>query len=177
MNLLGFQFNATECNGWPKLKFFIDDDLYHDYEFSASSGIVELPLDLLSGPHEIKIEFYGKTQHNTILADNEIVEDQLVTLELITVDHVTIPDFIKYLGVYQVDDVKRSQILTWGQNGFWTLQIEYPIIDWILNLKMQTIPSYTDNKQWTTSVFHPKKIQSLRDNLTVLEKLLSNVDT
>jgi hypothetical protein len=57
------------------------------------------------------------------------------------------------------------------------LQIEYPIIDWILNLKMQTMSEYNDNKQWAMSVFHPKKIQSLRDDLKILEKLLSNVDT
>lgn len=177
MNHLEFHFSATECHGWPKLKFFIDDDLYHDYEFSSASGTVLIPLDLLPGPHQIKIEFYGKTERNTVQIDNEIVKDQLATLDSITVDNVTIPDFVKYQGLYQVGDVKRPQILTWGQNGFWILQIEYPIIDWILDLKLQTTLSHSDNKQWAMSVLHPKKIQSLRDNLQVLEKLLSDVDT
>ena len=177
MNQLVLHFSCTECNGWPKLKFFIDDDLYHDYEFNSTIASVEIPLDLLPGLHQITIELYGKTHHNTSLRGNKIVKDQLVTLEAITVDNVTVPDFVKYRGVYQIDAVKRPQILTWGENGTWMLQFEYPIIDWILNLKMQTTLDYTDDDQWAMSMFHPKKIQSLRDNLKVLEKILSDVDT
>lgn len=177
MNQLVLHFSCTECNGWPKLKFFIDDDLYHDYEFNSTIASVEIPLELLTGQHQLEIEFYGKTQNNTIQINNCIVKDQLVTLDSLTIDNITVPDFIKYRGLYRVGNTERPQILTWGENGTWMLQFEYPIIDWILNLKMQATLSHIDDAQWATSVFHPKKIQTLKETLKVLEKILTDVDT
>ena len=177
MNHLGFHFSATECNGWPKLKFFIDDDLYHDFEFTSESALVELPLDLLPGEHQICIELYEKNHSNTVVSDDTIIKDQLVTLESITVDNVLLPDFVKYQGVYCTGNVNHPQVLTWGQNGTWNLHFEDPIISWVLDLKGQTMADRVNDLDWATSTFHPKKLQAVRDDLNILEKILLDADT
>ena len=174
MNYIKFNFSATECNGWPKLKFLIDNDLYHDYEFLTNTASVELPLDLINGSHVIDIELYDKTYNNTIVVDGNVVKDQLITLEEIFIDHVKVPDFVKYQGIYKVADTKTPQALTWGLNGIWTLDFEYPIVDWILDIKSNYANKYVKQDQWITSTHHPKKIQLLKDKLTVLEEIIAN---
>jgi hypothetical protein len=175
MNSLRFQFKVSECNGWPKLKFLIDDDLYHDYEFTSEVGSVELPLDLVEGIHKLEIELYGKTHNNTIVVDDTIVKDQLVTLDEIFIDDVKLPNFIKYLGVYKVGEAKNPQALTWGLNGIWVLIFEHPIIDWVLNLKLNYTDEHARQAQWATSTNHPKKNELLTDGLGYLREILVNV--
>lgn len=174
MNYIKFKFNATEYNGWPKLKFLIDGDLYHDYEFLDNTAFVELPLDLITGNHVLDIELYDKTFNNTLVIDGVIIKDQLVTLEEIFVDNVKVPDFVKYQGIYKVGDTKTPQALTWGVNGTWTLNFEYPIIDWILDQKSIYSNEYIKQDQWATSTYHPKKNQLLKDKLAMLEESIAN---
>jgi hypothetical protein len=141
MNSLKLDFEATECNGWPKLRFFIDNDLYQDFEFTKKFDTIELPLDMLDGIHALEIELYGKTYKNTILDNNKIIDDQSVTLKNIWIDNVQILDFVKYKGIYHVKNEMLPQTLTWKQNGSWKLHFEYPINKWI----QETQPSIYSN--------------------------------
>ena len=160
MNCLGLLFTATECNGWPKLQFLINDDLIQDHQFTSSSELIEIPLDLFDGAHELGIELYGKTTTNTVLVNNIIVEDQLVTLDTIFIDGVPVPDFVKYSGIYTV-----------GQQKF-----NYPIIDWVLDLKFEKYYEFAGLDEWSTSTYHPKKSQLLESGFQELENILANVD-
>jgi hypothetical protein len=172
MNILKLQFEAKECNGWPKLRFLIDDDLYQDFEFSQTIDSVEIPVDLLDGPHELRIDLHSKTHNNTIIVDDTIINDQLVTLTDIYVDNIRIPDFIKYKGTYCVDNNIFPQALTWGQNGFWLLNFEYPIINWILEIKLSM--HYNTQEQWSVATYHPKKIKLLTQMLQELGDMLND---
>lgn len=172
MNIVKFKFEASECNGWPKIKFFIDEDLYHDYEFDNKSALVELPMDLLFGNHTLSIEFYGKTSINTILQGDQIIKDQLVTLQTIYIDNVQVPDFVKYSGFYKVNEEIKPQALTWGENGNWQLDFEFPIIDWVLEKKLSM--NYDTGEQWSVATYHPKKIKILKEMLQDLENMLDN---
>jgi hypothetical protein len=169
---LGFNFSATYCNGWPKLRFLIDNDIYHDFEFAGDSAFVELPVDLIDGEHKLDIEFYGKTYNNTVVENDVIKQDQLATLNSIHIDKIQVPDFVKYQGIYNVNDSSIPSALTWGQNGVWSLTFNWPIINWVLSYKLNSF--YSDD-QWSTAVYHPKKIKLLIDNLTELENTLANV--
>jgi hypothetical protein len=175
MNWLGLRFTATECNGWPSLRFLIDDDLYQDFTFHSSEHQIRLPLDLLDGSHILSIEFYGKTYSNTLVENDVIIKDQLTTLESIMIDDVILPDFVKYSGVYCIGDISIPQALTWGQNGVWELKFDVPIIDWVLDLKFQNFYEFSSTDRWATATYHPEKIRLLREGLTELENLLSNV--
>ena len=176
MNCFGLLFTATECNGWPKLQFLINDDLIQDHQFTSSSELIEIPLDLFDGAHELGIELYGKTTTNTVLVNNIIVEDQLVTLDTIFIDGVPVPDFVKYSGIYTVGQQQSPQALTWGQNGIWKLKFNYPIIDWVLDLKFEKYYEFAGLDEWSTSTYHPKKSQLLESGFRELENILANVD-
>jgi len=175
MNDLAISFTATECNGWPRLKFLVDDDLIQDYEFTSDSALIKIPLDLLDGEHVLDIEFYGKTYNNTILVDNNIVKDQLVTLDTICIDNVPVPDFFKYQGLYIVGPTTKPRALTWGENGVWKLTFVYPIVDWLLELKFNNYYEFSGVDEWSTATYHPKKSQLLKEGLLDLENILANV--
>lgn len=138
MNLdqLVLEFTATCYNGWPKLKFYIDDDLYEDFTFTESKATVKLPLSLVDGEHELVVELYNKTTSNTLVDDNgNIIQDQLVTLDNLYFDNVQLPNFVKYSGIYYFNDQKIPQGLTWGVNGNWKLNFATPLVGWVLEKK------------------------------------------
>lgn len=132
MNRLGFEFKASECNGWPKIRISIDDDVYEEYNFISSHDCIEIPIELIDDEHTLTIELYGKPNNGTIVNDQVIVRDQLVTLENIYVDNIRLPDNFKYSGIYG----DQVSCLTWGENNKqWRWTFKTPIINWILQEK------------------------------------------
>lgn len=171
MNTLEFFFQASNCNGWPKLKFYIDDDLYQDFEFVSSTANIKLPLELLDGEHCVDIELYGKTIKNTIVENNIIVLDQLVTLESIKVDNVQLPPFFLYQGRF--NNQMDSPQLTWGINGSWKWHFKTPIVDWIIFVKNNNVQ--TANSDFTvTSSFSNEKNFKLLELLDKIDHELNN---
>ena len=132
MNQLSITFEATFCNGWPRLKFYLDDALYQEFVVNAESTTINLPIDLLDGDHKLAIELWGKTRLNTIVKDGIIVKDQLVTLESIKVDGIQLPNFFKYIGIFDNGIGLQSPCMTWGQNGQWRWNFSTPLITWVL---------------------------------------------
>ena len=132
MNKLGFEFKASECNGWPKIRISIDDDIYEEHKFSSSHECVTILIELLDGEHSLTVEVYGKADNGTIVKDQEIIQDQLVTLENMYVDNVRLPDNFKYAGSYG----DQPSCLTWGENNKkWQWKFETPVVSWILQVK------------------------------------------
>ena len=173
MNILSLVFSASFCNGWPKIKVYLDEDLYHDYEFVSHSGIVDLPIDLLDGPHILKIELYNKTNQNTKIEDDAIIQDQLVTLENIKVDGVIVPKEFLYKGQYTVNNIAPHQGLTWGINGHWSWNFQTPIINWIiiqknLNENLLINPSISQN-------YSEEKHRAILEHLNILETKLNDI--
>ena len=168
MNHLRFEFSATYCNAWPKLKFYINDDLYHDYHFETTKGQVTLPIDLLDGAHLLEIELYDKTSHHTVIQDNKITQDQLVTLEHIYLDNVLLPDLFLYRGHYE----HFPKSLTWGVPGKWSFKFATPIIDWALHTKND---NQFDAESTVVSTYSFQKNKKLLDLLDLLEQELQDV--
>jgi hypothetical protein len=172
MNQLKLNFSATKCKSWPKLRFYIDGDLYEDYHFESESATITLPIDLLPGEHELSIELYGKTMENTVVDGDKIVEDQLVTIESMSIDDVELLPMFIYHG--RVDGAEHTPQMVWGINGFWRWRFGAPIIDWVLDYKN----SYIDeslNSQIIISTFSAKKKNKLLDLLDSMEAALENV--
>ena len=142
MDFIKLELTATEYNGWPKCKFYIDSDLIEDYTFTTGRAEITLPVDLLDGEHSLIIELYDKTSRNTKFENNQIVQDQLVTLENIYINNIKLPNAIKYFGVYKFNDQTIPQGLTWGCNGQWTWVFETPIVTWVLDKKIEENEKY-----------------------------------
>jgi hypothetical protein len=171
MNQLTLKFSATECNGWPKLKFYLDDDLYEDFVFTESSSIIKLPLALIDGDHELAIELYGKTGQNTQLVNGQIVADQTATLEQLLIDDVPIPNFVKYSGIHYYHGGAHPQSLVWGPNGIWKLAFKTPIINWILEEKQQVSLHY-QSADTVLGGYNEAKKQKLMYYLKQIEEIL-----
>ena len=143
MNKLNLTFKATECNGWPKLRFFVDDDLIEDFNFTSDSAEISIPMDFLNGEYSLNIEFYGKTKKNTILDENKnIAKDQTVELVNMYYDNILLPDIFKWQGVYKFLNFKKPQVLNWGNNGVWQWKFKVPLLNWILDTKISNTEKY-----------------------------------
>lgn len=175
INWLKIDFSATQCQGWPKLRFYIDNDLYHDFEFVSGHDSVTLPIDFLPGDHELVIELHGKTFANTLLEGDVIVQDQTVTLERMWLDGIDLPDHFKYTGSYRDRSGTISRALTWGINlGTWSWQFQCPIIPWIIDEKHRQIDAKHDHE--LSRLYSPKKNQVIVDALDRLEKKINEID-
>jgi hypothetical protein len=175
MNTLSLHFTSTYCNAWPKLKFYIDGDLYHDFVFEQSQDIINIPIDLLPGEHELIIELYDKTYKNTVIKDGQIVEDQLVTLDHMAIDDVILPNYLKYMGQYTTKDQQTSKGLTWGVNGQWQWNFATPIIDWAIDEKLKRVDPANQADPYSR-VLSQKKIKITVDALREFEKQLNDID-
>lgn len=171
---LSLVFSASQHNGWPKLKFYLDDDLYEDYTFTSSSAKIDIPLVLVDGEHELTIELYDKTYNNTKVVNDLIVEDQIVTLEQIQIGGVVVPDFVKYAGVYYTKEQTYPNGLTWGINGQWQLTFKTPFIDWILAEKNKFNSAVYDAKETMVGDYNESKKQTLIYYLKQLEEMLAS---
>jgi len=142
VNYLKFLFRATECNGWPKLKFLIDLDIIEYYEFSSDTAEITIPISLLDGDHSLFVELYDKNKNNTIVDAGNIIKDQTVELTDIYVDDILLPDFYKWMGVYEFNGNIFTQALLWGINGSWRWNIKTPLIPWLLEKKLEHEEKY-----------------------------------
>lgn len=144
MNFIKLEFNATECNGWPKINVLLDNDLYQEYQFTNDTAIIQLPVDLLDGEHTLAVELVGKNVNNTMVdSTGTIVGDQLVELLAMYVDNVRLTDFFRYNGIYTTN---TGQVLLratkWGFNGVWELKFKTPLITWVLDEQIKEVESH-----------------------------------
>jgi hypothetical protein len=172
MNYLKFLFRATECNGWPKLKFLIDLDIIEHYNFSSDTAEITIPINLLNGDHFLIVELYGKNKSNTIVDAGNIIKDQTVELVDIYVDDILLPDFYKWMGIYKCNDNDETlyQSLLWGVNGTWKWDIKTPLISWLLEKKIEleekhNLPAITWSER---SRLEQEKIQKFEEQLSKL---------
>lgn len=171
MNKIDLTFRATECNGWPKLKFYIDLDLIEDYSFTSPEAKITIPIDLVEGKHTLIIELYGKTSQNTIIDNGNIIQDQTVELIDMYADDILLPNFHKWAGEYRFNDQVHPQSCLWACNGEWLWDMEIPLISWLLDRKIEQDEKY--NKPEITynemSKVAQKKIQILENELKRLD--------
>jgi hypothetical protein len=174
MNKIELIFKVTECNGWPKLKFLLDLDLIEDYTFTAGEAKITIPIDLVNGKHILFVEFYGKTNINTkVDNDNNILQDQIVELVDIYVDDVLLPNFYKWIGVYKFGDQTHPQALKWGCNGIWSWSIEVPLISWLLEKKIEQDEKYNKSEMsyYERCIIAQEKIQQLENDLKKIQNV------
>ena len=170
---LGLKFSATECNGWPSIHIYIDDDHYETYRFTGSSARLNIPLDLLDGDHELEIELFGKTDKNTQMSNGKIIQDQLLTIEDIYVDDIKIGDFLKYRGKY-FDVPEGRQALTFGVNASWKLEFKTPMVSWVIEEQNQITEEKYGSDQRNT--YSKKKDDAILEVLDRIEKKLNDLD-
>ena len=170
MNVLKLKFQATNYNGWPKLRFCVDNDVLQEFDFVEEEGIVELELDLFDGEHTLEIERYGKTHNNINFVDGQVLADQIVELVDLYVDNVKLSTSFKFQGTFYFEDQIVPSGLLWGPNGKYIWKFQTPIIAWIVNEKNKV-------REPTQDLITPGKpeTQKVYEKLDEFERLLDNI--
>lgn len=167
MNIMSFCFESQNCNGWPQLRFIIDNDVHLEHQISQNSERVDLSIDLLPGLHSLDIERFGKRiPDNIVFKDGQILQDQMICLTDIYIDDIKLPDMIKYSGIFKYEDQVISGGLWWGPNGIWNLPFATPLIDWVINIKQKN--------QHAVDLLDYQSRSVLAAQLTDFEKLLTD---
>lgn len=159
-NCLSLEFQASECHGWPRIRILIDRDIIQEYEFTADSARIDIPMDLLDGEHVLEIERYDKTNNNVVFVDGQILQDQTVTLVDMYVDGIKLPEMFKYNSKFCYNNSELISVLTWGPNGTWSWRFSTPLLQNLID-------------QRNTGVSSPSLIIPNRDNAT---ELLEQID-
>lgn len=173
-NILTLKLTAKECNGYPKFKIYINEKLFDDFHLNQNYIEISIPLTQEENTCTLKLVRYGKEDKNTILLNNEIIEDQTLEIESIKVDNVTVPNFIIFDYSYFVFNDKKIQTNIFGPNGVWKFNFKTPIITWILTEKMHHEAKYSDAHLLPNSYkIDPNKVDKY---FTELENALRKVD-
>ncbi len=122
------EFTASHCEGWPKIRILIDNDIMHEHEFDQETAKIDIPIDLLDGDHLLEIERYGKTNLNIVFIDGKILQDQSVTLVDMFVDGIKLPEMFKYNSKFCYDNLELPSVLVWGPNGIWAWRFRTPLL-------------------------------------------------
>lgn len=154
MNLLELTFNATKSDKWPKLRFFINEDLIEDFQFVNNNATVAIPIDLIDGEYVLSVELYDKQQGST----------QYVELMDMFVDGIKLIDFYKWLGVYKFDNQVHPQSLHWECNGVWEWKMRIPLLTYLLDKKIENEERFT------------LPIMSNRERLSIETQKISNFE-
>jgi hypothetical protein len=179
VNTLKFEFNVSECNGWPSLHFLIDGDLYLDHQFTHTHELVELPIDLLDSDHLLSLDITKKTPKNTIVDnDGTIIKDQLIELKHVYIDDIKLPNFYLYNSVYKFHNQSYEQALVWGCNGTWEWKFATPIITWALDFKIAHREKYDQQSDdnLVTHAVNRAKVSKTLEAVTRLERILHDSD-
>lgn len=140
-NVLTLEFTATECQGWPKVRILIDNDIIHEYEFDQGTTKIDIPIDLIDGDHVLEIERYGKTNSNIVFIDGKILQDQSVTLVDMYVDEIKLPEMFKYNSKFCYDNLELPSVLVWGPNGIWTWRFRTPLLQNLIDQRNAGVTS------------------------------------
>lgn len=170
VNTLKIKFCATNYNGWPSLRFCIDNDVLEEYTFDSADAEIELSLDLIDGEHVLEIERYGKTDHNVHFVDGKILADQQVELVDLYADNIKLPNFFKFQGIFYFNDQAVPYGLVWGPNGKYVWKFQTPIINWLVDQKNQTQEIIKD----CITPGHPET-QKVYDKLNEFEQVLNKI--
>ena len=148
------KFRATAAQArWPWVRVWLNSQLIANQPM-VSDNSVTFSSDMVDSQAQLKIEYYGKTNNDTITdATGQIVENQSLEIKQITVNGVDIVANNLYtsLGSYHMylDDQKREYYLTHGystgpshslhmfENGHWQLEFDLPVLSNLVQLKTQ----------------------------------------
>ena len=80
MNLLSLTFSATFCNGWPRLKFYIDDNLCHECKIDLDN-VTYRSIHSLFGFHFGKWKPCPKFEYVSVFKTTENQTVRVITAE------------------------------------------------------------------------------------------------
>jgi hypothetical protein len=114
---------------WPEFYLKIDNNL-QDTGSLTESRTYNFDVTLEDGNHSIVVGFTNKDDTDTIVVNDEIINDKAIVVEKIVIEGYEFDDFL-YKGVYYPIGRwhSNSNFLSW--NGEWCLEFTTPIFTWL----------------------------------------------
>ena len=147
INKIKIHFRASDFNGYPNLRIWLDDQILVDYTCCDDHWTYEFELDQHIANRCLQVERYGKTDQN-YSAD----KDQILELVSIQVDGVVVPSYIldKH-SQFTFDDQIHLGSRYFGPNGTWTWTFATPLITHVLDQKITHEAQYSQDYQYPWS--------------------------
>jgi hypothetical protein len=161
-NKVKIYFKVSEYNGYPNIKIFLNNHLLADQTFSNDLWNFEFEVSQALSNCCLRIERYGKTDCNYSQE-----KDQVVEIIAITVDGISIPEYILVKqSKFEFDGQIHIGSLYFGPNGIWTFDFATPIITHILDQKIHHESQYNQDYQYPWSYkLGPNSVNSILSNI------------
>lgn len=140
--MLEIDFTNTKVHNFPSIQIYLDEDLLEEIQFVEYKTKVKIPLTETKGSHMLKIKNFGKTSNDTLVEENNIIQDTTMTIDKIIIDGFVLSDSILLECEFIPDwkDLTRpnnfpkvlKQARTIGPNGIWQLPLKLPVEDWFI---------------------------------------------
>lgn len=135
--ILDLKFAVERTLGDPLIRIVIDDYLVLHEGLAEEEFHFDFHID--NGSHVLKIIHYGKSKHDHIVEDGNIVVDKHIEIKEIKMDHVELKQELwegKFYPVYMHradnEPVFISPNLYLGHNGTWALDFASPAAQWLI---------------------------------------------
>ena len=119
--------SGTYWKDKPRAKVSVDNIVIFDDEV-ADEIDVKWSGELAEGDHKLVVELHSKDKYQTVLEDGKIVKDQLLNIEDVTFDDISIGNLKHSLSTYD----HGANCVNLGVNGCWKLKFKTPIYIWLL---------------------------------------------
>ena len=165
-NLIKFTLRSTNVAGWPFVRIKNNDQDFQTINIDSEFTVVDIKIPLLNNHHNcLFIERYGKT------ADNQQNDnDQIVEIINLTVDGITIPDFIlDKFSKFEFDEQVHVGSKYFSPNGVWKFEYQVPLLTWILDQKILHESQYNSDHVYPWSYkFGPDSVGKLEKQLELV---------
>jgi len=184
-NTLKISFISSECNGWPTVNIFIDDDLYEETCLNKENFEIEIPIQLEDRQHTLEIEHFGKRNKNTeIDAEGKIIRDMSFEIEKIEIQGLTVPDYMMRTNIFVPNWIDLTEPTNFpkflrqsnrvGPNGIWSLQFKTPFADFLINRNLDKMLDDDKKALDTFESYEPGSHSDIHSKISEEEKKLFN---
>jgi len=182
-NTLKISFISRQCNGWPTVNIFIDDDLYEEAHLNKESFEIEIPIQLEDRLHKLEIEHFGKTNKNTKIDSNgNIIQDLSFEIEKIEIQNLTVPEYMMRTNIFVPNWIDLTEPTNFpkvlkqsnrvGPNGIWSLQFKTPFEDHLINRNLDKMLDDEKKALDTFESYEPDSHSTIQSLITEEEKKL-----
>jgi hypothetical protein len=125
----------------PQFSVWLDDHVVIQSELASSAEqIVSFERRVDEGQHELKIRLENKTNADTNIRNDEVVDDMLLNIDDITIDDISLGNLLwsaEYIPdekqIYQGKEIDHLDgCVNLGWNGTYVLKFSSPFYIWLL---------------------------------------------
>jgi hypothetical protein len=167
---------AVHCNTWPQLQITCDQTILFDDEVQNYQKLT-FTIPINDTRCNIKLIGIKKDNDTKMDTDGRIVEDKSLRIHAILIDGINMGDeFIRHLK-FNDNHKSESKFLsqTFYSNGHISIDIEQPILDWIIEKKfISLLPTYSTSTCKYETTFSKFEYASLNEKIAKIEKLIND---